>query len=267
MARAAGGQGNPCYIASLRDAAVHARVEQNSKAVLGLPTRYVLETGAWCLRNGRELLNNTDVQRAYLGRITGGSMNEKEGFMTDNRRFETIARDDLAQLQIERLQTTLNRVSRNVAFYKHALDARKISPESVRSMGDLRELPLQQEDLRVSYPSTCSLAPARRVRIHASSGTTGKPIVVGYSKNDILHWSSSWRASFHGRHYRARLVQIGFSYSLFTGAWLSFRRGKDRASVIRRPRTATCATSDHHEGFQDLGAHMCSSSALAWQGP
>jgi phenylacetate-CoA ligase len=156
--------------------------------------------------------------------------------MTDNRRYETITRDDLAQLQIERLQTTLNRVSRNVAFYKQALDTRKISPESIRSMADLRELPFTtKEDLRVSYPYDMFALPLRDVvRIHASSGTTGKPIVVGYSKNDILHWSElvARQLSWAGITEHD-VVQIGFSYSLFTGG-LGYHFGAEKigASVI-----------------------------------
>jgi phenylacetate-CoA ligase len=156
--------------------------------------------------------------------------------MNDNRRLETMPRDDLAQLQIERLQTTLNRVSRNVAFYKHALDERKITPEKIRSLKDMRELPFTtKEDLRTSYPYDMFALPLRDVvRIHASSGTTGKPIVVGYSKNDILHWSElvARQLSWAGVTEHD-VVQIGFSYSLFTGG-LGYHFGAEKigASVI-----------------------------------
>jgi phenylacetate-CoA ligase len=156
--------------------------------------------------------------------------------MTENRRFETISRDDLAQLQTERLQTTLNRVSRNVAFYKHALDARKVTVENIRSLKDIRQLPFTtKEDLRTSYPYDMFALPLRDVvRIHASSGTTGKPIVVGYSKNDILHWSElvARQLSWAGITEHD-VVQIGFSYSLFTGG-LGYHFGAEKigASVI-----------------------------------
>ena len=139
-------------------------------------------------------------------------------------------------LQIERLQTTLNRVSRNVAFYKHALDERKITPENIRSLKDMRELPFTtKEDLRTSYPYDMFALPLRDVvRIHASSGTTGKPIVVGYSKNDILHWSElvARQLSWAGITEHD-VVQIGFSYSLFTGG-LGYHFGAEKigASVI-----------------------------------
>ena len=172
-----------------------------------------------------------------------------------------MPRDDLAQLQIERLQTTLNRVSRNVAFYKHALDERKITPEKIRSLKDMRELPFTtKEDLRTSYPYDMFALPLRDVvRIHASSGTTGKPIVVGYSKNDILHWSElvARQLSWAGVTEHD-VVQIGFSYSLFTGGLgYRFRRGKDRRVGDPRVHARKFARpGDHHEGFQDLGAHM-----------
>ena len=156
--------------------------------------------------------------------------------MIYNRKVEAMPREDLAQLQIERLQTTLNRVYRNVAFYKHALDAHQIALENIRSLGDLKELPFTtKEDLRTSYPYDMFALPLRDVvRIHASSGTTGTPIVVGYSKNDILHW-----AELVARQLTAvgltehDVVQIAYTYSLFTGGLgCHFGAEKIGASVI-----------------------------------
>jgi phenylacetate-CoA ligase len=150
--------------------------------------------------------------------------------------FETMSRDDLAQLQIEKLQTTLNRVYRNVAFYKHALDAHAVEIEKVRTLADIRELPFTtKEDLRTSYPYDMFALPLRDiVRIHASSGTTGKPIVVGYSKNDILHWSELVARELAWAGITEHdVVQIGFTYSLFTGG-LGYHFGAEKigASVI-----------------------------------
>jgi phenylacetate-CoA ligase len=156
--------------------------------------------------------------------------------MTASQSIETMSRDDLAQLQIERLQTTLNRVYRNVAFYKQALDSHEIEIEKIRTLQDIRELPFTtKEDLRVSYPYDMFALPLRDiVRIHASSGTTGRPIVVGYSKNDILHWSElvgrelSWAGVTEHD-----VVQIGFTYGLFTGGFgFHFGAEKIGASVI-----------------------------------
>jgi len=156
--------------------------------------------------------------------------------MNDTRTIETMSRDDLAQLQTERLQTTLNRVYRNVAFYKHALDAYKVTIEKIRSLADIRNLPFTtKEDLRRSYPYDMFALPLRDVvRIHASSGTTGKPIVVGYSKNDIVHWTQLVARQLTWAGITEHdVVQIGFTYSLFTGG-LGYHFGAEAigASVI-----------------------------------
>lgn len=156
--------------------------------------------------------------------------------MIYNRQYETMSRDDLAQLQIERLQTTLNRVYRNVAFYKHALDAQRIEIENIRALDDLRRLPFTtKDDLRASYPYDMFALPLRDVvRIHASSGTTGRPIVVGYSKNDILHWSELVARQLVAAGLTEHdVVQIAFTYSLFTGG-LGYHFGAEKlgASVI-----------------------------------
>ena len=112
--------------------------------------------------------------------------------MIYSREYETMHREDLEQLQIERLQATLNRVYRNVAFYKHAFDEHSIIPSEIGSMDDFRRLPFTtREDLRKSYPYDMFAVPLRDiVRIHATSGTTGKPIVVGYTRNDINIWAA-----------------------------------------------------------------------------
>ena len=156
--------------------------------------------------------------------------------MIYNSQFETMSRDDLTQLQIERLQTTLNRVYRNVAFYKHALDTHQIEIENIRTLNDIKELPFTtKEDLRISYPYAMFALPLRDVvRIHASSGTTGTPIVVGYSKNDIMHWSELVARQLTAAGLTEHdVVQIAYTYSLFTGG-LGYHFGAEKigASVI-----------------------------------
>src|SRR4030065_494899 len=101
-----------------------------------------------------------------------------------------IARDELEQLQIERLQSTLNRVYRNVAFYRTAFDAHKVNLERLKQVKALRELPFTtREDLRKSYPYDMYAVPLHDIaRIHSTSGTTGVPIVVGYPHNDLRNW-------------------------------------------------------------------------------
>jgi phenylacetate-CoA ligase len=150
--------------------------------------------------------------------------------------YETMPRDELQQLQIERLQTTLNRAYRNVAFYRQAFDAKKFDVETVRNLTDLGRLPFTtRDDLAASYPYGMFAVPLRDiVRIHATSGTTGKPIAVGYTKNDIAHWSELVARQLAAVGITEHdVVQIAFNYGLFTGG-LGFHYGAERigASVI-----------------------------------
>jgi phenylacetate-CoA ligase len=156
--------------------------------------------------------------------------------MIYSREYETMHREDLEQLQIERLQATLNRVYRNVAFYKHAFDEHSIIPSEIGSMDDFRRLPFTtREDLRKSYPYDMFAVPLRDiVRIHATSGTTGKPIVVGYTRNDINIWAALVaRVLTAAGITNQDFVQIAFNYSLVTGGF-GFHYGAEKigASVI-----------------------------------
>ena len=98
--------------------------------------------------------------------------------MTTSEKYETLGRGDLEQLQMERLQSTLNRVYRNVAFYRHSFDAHRVNVERIKSIEALRELPFTtREDLGKSYPYEMFAVPLREiVRIHAVSGATSTPI-------------------------------------------------------------------------------------------
>ena len=149
---------------------------------------------------------------------------------------ESMPREDLEQLQIERLQATLHRVYRNVSFYRSRYDGEKIDIDSVRSLDDLKKLPFTtKEDLRRSYPYEAFAVPLRDiVRIHSTSGTTGKPIVVGYTRNDVKIWNSLvarilTAAGVTGHDF----VQVAFDYSLSTGGF-GFHGGAEEigASVI-----------------------------------
>jgi len=139
-----------------------------------------------------------------------------------DRRHECMGREELEQLQLERLQSTLNRVYRNVSFYKKRFDRLKISPEEIQSIRDLSQFPLTtKEDLRESYPYGMFALPLREVvRIHSSSGVTGKPTVTGYTKNDLHHWSQlTARVLTSGGVTKDDVVQITFKYGLLTGAF------------------------------------------------
>jgi phenylacetate-CoA ligase len=156
--------------------------------------------------------------------------------MIYSREYETMLREDLEQLQIERLQATLNRVYRNVPFYRSRFDAMKFDSSRVHSLEDLRRLEFTtKDDLRESYPYEAFAVPLRDiVRIHSTSGTTGKPLVVGYTRNDINTWASLVArvlaaADITGHDF----VQIAFGYNLSTGGFgFHYAAEKIGASVI-----------------------------------
>ncbi|UCD34525.1 MAG: phenylacetate--CoA ligase [Nitrospiraceae bacterium] len=149
---------------------------------------------------------------------------------------ECMDRDELEQLQLERLESTLSRVQMNVPFYRKKFDELGIDTDTVRSVDDLRRLPFTtKDDLRNNYPYGLFAVPLREVvRIHASSGTTGMSTVVGYTQNDIRKWSNLVaRVLTAGGVTRDDVVQIAFGYGLFTGGF-GIHYGAERlgASVI-----------------------------------
>lgn len=146
---------------------------------------------------------------------------------------ECISRDVLKQLQLERLQATLLRVYLNVPFYRKKFDELHLDPDAFRSLEDLSKLPVtSKDDLRLSYPYGMFAVPLREVvRIQTSSGTTGMPTVVGYTRNDIKNWSNlAARILVAGGVTQNDIVQIAFDYGLFTGA-LGFHYGAERAGA------------------------------------
>ena len=149
---------------------------------------------------------------------------------------ECIDREDLKQLQLERLQSTIHRVYRNVPFYRRMFDRQGIDPDSFSSIEDIKKIPFTtKNDLRENYPYGLFAVPLREiVRIHTSSGTTGIPIVVGYTKGDLKIWSELVaRVLSAGGITKDDVIQIAFNYGLFTGAF-GFHYGAEKigASVI-----------------------------------
>lgn len=137
-----------------------------------------------------------------------------------NPKIETLPREMLEQIQTERLESTLNRVYKNVPFYRASFERHSIVPEDISSMADLARLPFTvKADLRDNYPYDMFSSPLKDiVRIHASSGTTGKPTVVGYTRNDLAHWTETTaRVLSAGGVTRHDILQISFDYGLFTG--------------------------------------------------
>lgn len=149
---------------------------------------------------------------------------------------ECIGRDALKQLQLERLQATVLRVYMNVPFYRKKFDELHIDPDFLSSLEDVSRLPFTtKDDLRMSYPYGMFAVPLREVvRVQASSGTTGMPTAVGYTRNDIKNWSNlAARILMAGGVTQNDIVQIAFDYGLFSGA-LGLHYGAERigASVI-----------------------------------
>jgi phenylacetate-CoA ligase len=153
-----------------------------------------------------------------------------------NDEFETLPREAIEALQLKRLQHTLERVCATVPFYKKRFGEAGISPADVRTLDDLRRLPFTlKQDMRDNYPYGLFAVPLDQiVRIHASSGTTGKPTVVGYTKRDIDNWAELMARSFAAAGItRGDVIHNAYGYGLFTGG-LGAHYGAERlgASVI-----------------------------------
>jgi phenylacetate-CoA ligase len=134
--------------------------------------------------------------------------------------IETASRDELAALQLERLRWSVQHAYRNVAHYRAAFDQASVHPDDLLELSDLPVFPfLTKSDLRNHYPFGMLAVPREQVaRIHASSGTTGKPTVVGYTKNDIDTWAGLVARSLYAAGTRpGQLVHIAYGYGLFTG--------------------------------------------------
>ena len=153
-----------------------------------------------------------------------------------NPQMETIGRQSLEKLQLERLQNTVKWVYERVPMYRQRLDERTIRPQDIQSLRDIARLPFTvKDDLRDHYPYGLFAVPMRDVvRIHASSGTTGRPTVVGYTREDLDMWSEAMaRLIVMAGGCADDIVQISFGYGLFTGA-LGLHQGWEKvgASVV-----------------------------------
>jgi phenylacetate-CoA ligase len=153
-----------------------------------------------------------------------------------NRHFECMDHDELRKVQSERLIETVERVYFNVPYYRHKMQEAGLGPESIHTIDDLGQLPYTtKQDLRDNYPFGLFAVPMSEiVRIHASSGTTGKATVVGYTRNDISTWSEVMaRTLTSAGANRNDFIQIAYGYGLFTGGLgLHYGGEKIGASVI-----------------------------------
>jgi phenylacetate-CoA ligase len=134
--------------------------------------------------------------------------------------IEKASRDEITALQIARLKWSLQHAYDNVAAYRYKFDAAGINPADFRNLDDIRLFPFTtKQDLRENYPFGMFAVPREQiVRIHASSGTTGRPIVVGYTRADIDTWSSLMARSIRAAGGRPGMkVHVAYGYGLFTG--------------------------------------------------
>ncbi|UKD54766.1 phenylacetate--CoA ligase [Amycolatopsis sp. FU40] len=133
---------------------------------------------------------------------------------------ETVSADELAALQLERLQWTLRHAYENVPLYRKKFAEAGVHPDDCRELGDLAKFPFTTKaDLRESYPFGMFAVPQDQIRrLHASSGTTGKPTVVGYTEDDLDTWATVMARSIHAAGGRpGHKVHVAYGYGLFTG--------------------------------------------------
>lgn len=150
---------------------------------------------------------------------------------------ETWSRAEIEALQLERLKETVERVYASVPYYRTKMDEVGLKPEDIQTLEDLRKLPFTtKQDMRDTYPFGLFAVPKKKLlRIHASSGTTGKPTVVGYTKKDLEIWSECVaRLACAGGASDEDVAQICFGYGMFTGA-LGLHNGLERVGAAIVP--------------------------------
>jgi phenylacetate-CoA ligase len=168
---------------------------------------------------------------------------------------ETIPRDELAELQLTRLKNQCDRVYANVPFYRKAFDEAGISPAEIRSLDDLARLPFtEKQDLRNGYPYQMFAVPKQTiVRLHASSGTTGKATVVGYTNRDLKIWADLMARSLAAAGLTSQdFIHNAYGYGLFTGG-LGAHYGAERLGATIIPVSGG-GTKRQVQLLRDFGA-------------
>ncbi len=169
-------------------------------------------------------------------------------------KYETMKPDELRELQLKRLKKTAAAVYQNVPFYRESFKQLNITPDDITSLDDISKLPFTKKtDLRNNYPFDLFAVPQKDiVRIHASSGTSGKPTVVGYTANDINMWADMMARNLTMVGLDSTDVfQNSVNYGLFTGG-LGFHYGIERLGAMTVP-SGTGNTARQLEMMQDFG--------------
>ena len=186
-----------------------------------------------------------------------------------NPAMECISRDELHKIQGERLAATVKREYENVPVYRERMDAAGVKPEDIRSVEDLKYLPfMEKTDLRDYYPFGLLASPKKDiVRIHGSSGTTGKPIVSGYTRNDVDVWSEMMARTLTAAGATSEdIVQVTYGLGLFTGGFGAYQ-GADKLGAMVIPMSSG-NTQRQIMMMRDLGATIlcCTPSYASYLG-
>jgi len=178
---------------------------------------------------------------------------------------ETLPREEMEALQLRRLRDLCNRVYANVPFYRKRFDEAGISPADIKSLADLKLLPFtEKQDLRDYYPFGLFAVPRDHiVRLHASSGTTGKAVVVGYTARDLETWAELMARSMSAAGVsRSDVVHIAYGYGLFTGG-LGAHYGAERIGATVVPASGGATRRQAHL-MRDFGATvLCATPSYA----
>ena len=171
-----------------------------------------------------------------------------------NKNKECMSRDEMSALQGKRLNKLVNLVYHNVPFYRNKMQEMDLSPDDIQTIEDIVKLPFTtKQDLRDNYPYGLQAAPASEiVRVHASSGTTGNPTIVGYTRRDLSVWSEvmSRCLSAYGVT-RNDTFSVSYGYGLFTGG-LGAHYGVENLGATVIP-ASTGNTEKHVRLIRDLG--------------
>ena len=182
-----------------------------------------------------------------------------------NKQIECMDRSELQELQLERLKWQVKRIYENVKMFRDRMDEKGVKPEDIKTLSDLAKLPFTtKQDLRDYYPFGLLAAPMKDiVRIHASSGTTGRQIVAGYTKNDLDIWADGVARQFAATGADENsIIQVSYGYGLFTGG-LGAHGGAERIGATVIP-TSSGNTERQIRFMCELGTtHLCCTPSYA----
>ena len=165
---------------------------------------------------------------------------ENKKHLIFNPEMECMSRDERIALQSERLRAVVKHEYENVKLYRDRMDAKGIKPEDIRTVEDLRYLPfIEKTDLRDQFPyGLMAVDKSEIVRIHGSSGTTGKPIVSGYTRGDVEVWSEMMaRTLTAAGATKDDIVHVGYGFGLFTGGFGAYQ-GADKIGAMVLPMSS-----------------------------